>query len=141
MLSLNHSWVAPLVWPGAVYGMQIGIIGDRGVIDIEDMHRDLVLASELPQGAGYKKGESEEMPRHVDFMGSIPFGEYAVGQVWGPVREETNSWFQRLYMGQETPHTTAGEGHQNLLLCMAIDLSAKRGEKLALPLETADFYR
>ena len=141
MLSLNHSWVAPLVWPGAVYGMQIGIIGDRGVIDIEDMHRDLVLASELPQGAGYKKGENEEMPRHVDFMGSIPFGEHAVGQVWGPVREETNSWFQRLYMGQDTPHTTAAEGHQNLLLCMAIDLSAKRGERLALPLETDDFYR
>ena len=55
MLSLNHSWAAPHVWPGAVYGMQVGIIGDRGVIDIEDMHRDLVLASEIPQGAGYKK--------------------------------------------------------------------------------------
>ena len=141
MLSLNHSWVAPLVWPGAVYGMQIGIIGEQGVIDIEDMHRDVVLASELPQGAGYKKGEVDEAPRHVDFMGSIPFGEHAVGQFWGPVREETNAWFQRLYMGQDTPHTTAREGHQNLLLCMAIDLSAKRGEKLALPLETDDFYR
>lgn len=141
MLSLNHSWAAPLVWPGAVYGMQIGIIGDRGVIDIEDMHRDMVLASELPQGAGYKKDVPEETPRHVDFLTSIPFGEHAVGQFWGPVREETNAWFQRLYMGQDTPHTTAAEGHQNLLLCMAIDLAAKRGEKLSLPRELDDFYR
>jgi len=141
MLSLNHSWAAPHVWPGAVYGMQVGIIGDRGVIDIEDMHRDLVLASEIPQGAGYKKDNVEAFPRHVDFLTSIPFGENAVGQFWGPVREETNSWFQRLYMGQETPHTTTREGHLNLLLCMAIDLSAKRGEKLVLPLETDDFYR
>ena len=141
MLSLNHSWAAPHVWPGAVYGMQIGIIGDRGVIDIEDMHRDLVLASEIPQGAGYKKGSAEDIPRHVDFLNSIPFGEHAVGQFWGPVREETNAWFQRLYIGQETPHTTTREGHQNLLLCMAIDLSAKRGEKLSLPLEIDDFYR
>lgn len=143
MLSLNHSWAAPHVWPGAVYGMQIGIIGDRGVIDIEDMHRDLVLASEIPQGAGYKKSGtgSGDLPRHVDFLTSIPFGEHAVGQFWGPVREETNAWFQRLYMGQDTPHTSAREGHQNLLLCMAIDLSAKRGERLALPLETDDFYR
>jgi myo-inositol 2-dehydrogenase/D-chiro-inositol 1-dehydrogenase len=141
MLSLNHSWAAPHVWPGAVYGMQIGIIGERGVIDIEDMHRDLVLASEIPQGAGYKKDSAGELPRHVDFLTSIPFGEHAVGQIWGPVREETNAWFQRLYMGADTPHTSAAEGHQNLLLCMAIDLSARRGERLALPLETDDFYR
>jgi len=141
MLSLNHSWAAPHVWPGAVYGIQIGIIGDRGVIDIEDMHRDLVLASEIPQGAGYKKDSAGEIPRHVDFLTSIPFGEHAVGQIWGPVREETNAWFQRLYMGADTPHTSAAEGHQNLLLCMAIDLSAKRGERLPLPLETDDFYR
>lgn len=143
MLSLNHSWAAPHVWPGAAYGMQIGIIGDRGVIDIEDMHRDLVLASEIPQGAGYKKSGAAggDLPRHVDFLTSIPFGEHAVGQFWGPVREETNAWFQRLYMEQDTPHTSAQEGHRNLLLCMAIDLSARRGEKLSLPRESDDFYR
>jgi myo-inositol 2-dehydrogenase/D-chiro-inositol 1-dehydrogenase len=138
MLSLNHSWAAPQVWPGGVYGMQIGIIGDKGVLDIEDMHRDLVLASELAQGAGYKK-DGDSIARHVDFLGSIPFGEHAVGQVWGPVREETNSWFQRLYMGEATPHTTAREGHANLMLCMAIDLSAARGVRLDLPLDVADY--
>jgi myo-inositol 2-dehydrogenase/D-chiro-inositol 1-dehydrogenase len=136
MLSLTHSWAAPTVWPGGVYGMQVGIMGETGVIDIEDMHRDLVLASERPQGAGYKKDrEGAALERHVDFLGSIPFGETAIGQFWGPVREETVSWFQRLYMGQATPHTTAREGHENLLLCLAIDLAAKRGEKLALPLD------
>ena len=83
MLSLNHSWAAPTVWPGGVYGMQIGIVGDKGVIDIEDMHRDVVLASELPQGAGYRKDAPEAPARHVDFLNSIPFGEYALGQFWG----------------------------------------------------------
>lgn len=141
MLSLNHSWAAPKVWPGGVYGMQIGIMGEIGVIDIEDMHRDLVLASEKPQGAGYKKDDAAAIARHVDFLGSIPFGEHAVGQVWGPVREETNAWFQRLYVGQDTPHTTTREGHENLLLCMAIDLAARRGEKLDLPLDLDDYER
>ncbi|MBT5798777.1 MAG: Gfo/Idh/MocA family oxidoreductase, partial [Alphaproteobacteria bacterium] len=42
VLSINHSWVAPENWPGGVYGMQIGIIGTQGVIDIEDMHRDVI---------------------------------------------------------------------------------------------------
>jgi myo-inositol 2-dehydrogenase/D-chiro-inositol 1-dehydrogenase len=140
MLSLNHSWAAPQVWPGGVYGMQIGIIGDKGVLDIEDMHRDLVLASEFPQDAGYQ-GEGDGLARHVDFLGSIPFGEHAVGQFWGPVREETNSWFQRLYVGQKTPHTTAREGHENLLLCMAIDLAAERGTRLDLPLDLSEYER
>jgi predicted dehydrogenase len=135
VLSLSHSWAAPTVWPGGVYGMQIGIMGDSGVIDIEDMHRDLVLASERPQGAGYKKDrEGAALGRHVDFLGSIPFGEHAVGGIRGPVREETNAWFQRLHRGETTPHTTAREGHENLLLCLAIDLAAKRGEELKLPL-------
>jgi len=139
MLSLSHSWAAPTVWPGGVYGMQVGIVGDKGVIDIEDMHRDLVLASELPQGAGYKRYAPEGPPRHVDFLTSIPFGEYSLGQFWGPLREETNAWFQRLYVGLETPHTTAREGHENLLLCMAIDLAAARGERLELPLALDEF--
>ena len=135
MLSLNHSWAAPTIWPGGVYGMQIGIMGETGIIDIEDMHRDHILASEKPQGAGYKKDrEGAATARHVDFLGSIPFGERAVGDIWGPVREETYSWFQRLSMGTKTPHTTAREGHENLLLCMAIDLAAARGERIELPL-------
>lgn len=36
------------------YGLEIGIGGTRGVIDIEDTHRDAVPASDLGQGAGYK---------------------------------------------------------------------------------------
>ena len=32
--SMNISWALPVVWPGAVYGIEIGIVGDKGVIDI-----------------------------------------------------------------------------------------------------------
>ena len=49
------------------------------------------------------------------------------------MREETNSWFQRLYTGQETPHASAADGHRNLLLTMAMDLSARRGAAVDLP--------
>ena len=27
----------------------------------------------------------------------------------GPMREETNSWFSRIYLGKDTPHATAEE--------------------------------
>ncbi len=132
--SMNISWSLPEVWPGAVYGIEIGIVGSEGVIDIEDTHRDVVLASNVAQGAGYAPdGFSPGAPRHVDFLTSYPPGDLHDGQLWGPMREETNAWYQRLYTGQRTPHATAADGHRNLLLTMAMDLSAKRGEPVPLP--------
>jgi myo-inositol 2-dehydrogenase / D-chiro-inositol 1-dehydrogenase len=52
VFSMNINWALPEVWPGAVYGLEIGIVGTKGVIDIEDTHRDVIIASELAQGAG-----------------------------------------------------------------------------------------
>ncbi|MBX2885823.1 MAG: Gfo/Idh/MocA family oxidoreductase [Granulosicoccus sp.] len=134
--SMNISWALPVVWPGAVYGIEIGIVGDKGVIDIEDTHRDLVLASDVAQGAGYApQGFEPGAPRHVDFLTSYPPGDLHDGQLWGPMREETNAWFQRVYAGQSTPHATAAEAHRNLLMTMAMDVSAIRGEPVALPVD------
>ncbi|MGH6895787.1 MAG: Gfo/Idh/MocA family protein [Geminicoccaceae bacterium] len=137
--SMNISWALPVVWPGAVYGLEIGIVGTKGVIDIEDTHRDLVLASEIAQGAGYSpEGFAPGAGRQVDFLTSYPPGDLYAGQLWGPMREETNAWFQRLYTGQSTPHASAADGHRNLLLTMAMDLSARRGAPVDLPADPAE---
>jgi len=136
--SMNISWALPVVWPGAVYGLEIGIVGTKGVIDVEDTHRDLVLASELPQGAGYSpEGFRPGFDRHVDFLTSYPPGDLYDGQLWGPMREETNAWFARLHTGLRTPHASAADGHRNLMLTMAMDLSAARGAPVKLPTEPA----
>jgi len=140
--SMNISWALPIVWPGAVYGLEIGIVGTKGVITVDDTHRDLVLASEKPQWSGYRpEGYKPEYERHVEFLTSFPAGDIAYGQMWGPIREETNSWFTHLYMGIETPHATAWDGHRNLVLTMAMGLSAERGVPLKLPLDEEEFYK
>jgi myo-inositol 2-dehydrogenase / D-chiro-inositol 1-dehydrogenase len=133
--SMNINWALPTVWPGAVYGLEIGIVGTRGVIDIEDTHRDVILATEIPQPAGYtSKGFAPDAPRHIDFIGSYPPGDISDGLLWGPMREETLSWYNRLTTGVSTPHATASDGHRNLLLTMAMDSSARIGESIALPI-------
>ncbi len=140
--SMNISWALPHVWPGAVYGLQVGIVGTEGVIDIEDTHRDLVMATEKPIGAGYtSRNYKPEFERHVDFLTSYPAGDMNDGQLWGPMREETNCWFGRIHAGLKTPHASAAEGHRNLLLTMAMDLSAKRGTEIKLPLNLDEFYK
>ena len=134
--SMVISWALPIVWPGAVYGLEIGIVGETGVLDIEDTHRDVIVASEHPQGPGYRpKGFEAGQPRHVDFVGSYPPGDYGQYGLWGPMREETDSWYSRLASGRPTQHATARDGHRNLLLTMAIDLSARTGQQVQLPVD------
>ncbi|MGE0256198.1 MAG: Gfo/Idh/MocA family protein [Alphaproteobacteria bacterium] len=139
LFSMNMSWALPTHWPGAVYGLEIGIVGTDGVIDIEDTHRDVILATAKPQGAAYNPdGWAPESTRHVDFLTSFPPGDIHMGQLWGPMREETNAWFGRLYTGMATPHATPQDGHRNLVLTKAMDLSARRGAPVKLPVDLAE---
>ncbi|MEE9256545.1 MAG: Gfo/Idh/MocA family oxidoreductase [bacterium] len=132
--SMSISWALPVVWPGSVYSLEIGIVGTEGVLTIDDTHRDMVLASERDLPAGY----TPEITRNVDFLTSYPPGDIAFGQLWGPMREETNAWYQRIHVGLETPHATAADGHRNLMMTMAMDLSAKRGQAVKLPVDPAE---
>ncbi|MBO31819.1 MAG: oxidoreductase [Rhodospirillaceae bacterium] len=141
LFSMNICWALPEVWPGTVYGLEIGIVGEKGVIDIEDTHRDLVLATEEKLPGGYISGGYEAPERHVDFLTSYPPGDLWNNQLYGPMREETIGWFSRIMMGTPTPHATAKEGHNNLLHTMAMDLSAKTGKEIALPIDPEEFYK
>lgn len=137
--NLTISWALPETWPGAVYGLEIGVVGTTGVLDIEDTHRDLIVASSEPLGrhAGYDPRSLEPTPRYVDFLGSKPYGDHTENGFWGPMREETMTWFNRLAMGVPTHHATAADGHRNLLITMAMDKSARTGRPVGLPPDPA----
>jgi len=140
IFSMNISWALPVEWPGSVYGLEIGIVGTEGVIDIEDTHRDLVLATQNKLPAGYNtKNFTPPSDRYVDFLTSYPPGDIYDEQFWGPMREETQSWLNRVYYGISTPHATARNGHINLVLTMAMDLSDKEGKEITLPEDLENF--
>jgi len=101
---------------------------------IDDTHRDRVLATDKTQNEGYLPDSS----RRVDFLTSYPVGDMALGELRGPMREETNSWLTRLALGLKTQHATAAEAHNRLMLTKAIDLSAKRKRPVKLPIGPED---
>ena len=131
---LNISWALPVTWPGAVYSLEVGITGTEGVLTIDDTHRDMVLAVSKPQDEGYAPDKS----RLVDFMGSYPPGDMALGELRGPMREETDSWLNRVALGLPTQAATAAEAHNRLMLTKALDLSARRKQPVRLPLEPGE---
>ncbi len=131
--SLYHasiSWALPTVWPGAVYSLEVGIVGTEGVLTIDDTHRDIVLATSIAQSEGY----APDTGRRVDFLGSYPPGDMALGELRGPMREETEQWLNRLSVGVPTQHATAAEAHNRLMLTKAFDLSAKLKRVVTLPI-------
>lgn len=54
------------------------------------------------------------------------------------MREETNSWLSRVALGQPTPHATAADGHNRLMLTKALDLSARLKCPVKLPITPED---
>ena len=131
---LSMSWAMPVTWPAAVYSLEVGISGTTGVLTIDDTHRDIVLAVSKPQAEGY----NPDATRLVDFMGSYPPGDMALGELRGPMAEETMSWLNRVSLGLPTPAATVEEAHRNLMLTKALDLSAKLKGPVKLPIETED---
>jgi myo-inositol 2-dehydrogenase/D-chiro-inositol 1-dehydrogenase len=135
--SLYHaviSWALPVVWPGAVYSLEVGITGTEGVLTIDDTHRDIVLATSKAQGEGYAPAEE----RRVDFLGSYPPGDIALGELRGPMREETEQWLNRISLGLTTQHATAAEAHNRLMLTKAFDKSARLKRAIPLPIESEE---
>jgi predicted dehydrogenase len=131
--SLYHaaiSWALPVVWPGAVYSLEVGITGTEGVLTIDDTHRDIVLATTRSQDEGYAPAAE----RRVDFLGSYPPGDIALGELRGPMREETEQWLNRISLGLTTQHATAAEAHNRLMLTKAFDLSARLKRAVPLPI-------
>ncbi len=54
------------------------------------------------------------------------------------MREETNAWYARIALAQQTPHATAAEAHDRLMLTKAMDLSAARKSAIPLPITPKD---
>jgi myo-inositol 2-dehydrogenase / D-chiro-inositol 1-dehydrogenase len=135
--SLYHasiSWALPTVWPGAVYSLEVGIVGTEGVLTIDDTHRDMVLATTKAQSEGY----APDAARRVDFLGSYPPGDIALGELRGPMRDETEQWLNRLSVDVPTQHATAAEAHNRLMLTKAFDLSARLKRAVPLPISADD---
>ena len=58
----------------------------------------------------------------------------ALGELRGPMREETDSFLNRVSLGLPTQAATAAEAHNRLMLTKALDLSAKLKQPVKLPL-------
>ena len=120
-----------MTWPGAVYSLEVGIVGTDGVLTIDDTHRDMVLAVSKPQAEGYEP-DATPAGRFPRQLSARRHGARRIARADGG---RDRSWLNRVALGLPTPAATVEEAHNNLMLTKALDLSAKRKQPVKLPLD------
>lgn len=87
------SWELPPQYPAYHASLQADLFGTRGVIRIDDTHRDFIVSSEAPVAGLYAPDTPNLSVQHV-FMGTFPPGGEAFDQFWGCARDETEAFLE-----------------------------------------------
>ena len=99
---------------------------------IDDDHLDHLIYSEKGIPHAYVPDHGVNMA----FLGSNTAGDWACGDFWGPLANETRAWLDHLVTGAPTVHATPQQARVTLETTIAIERAAATGQAIRLPLET-----
>ncbi|MFQ5861264.1 MAG: Gfo/Idh/MocA family protein [Dehalococcoidia bacterium] len=127
--TMGVTWLIPEKHPAYSAIMELELFGTEGLISVDDSHRDFLVVPEQPV-----QFQSWKPPLDIAFMGTAMPGEWALGEFWGPMKEETSSFISAVTAGRPAPLATGEQGRQALELTLAADRSAQEGRPVGLPL-------
>jgi predicted dehydrogenase len=128
VVSFGVSYALPARYPTLGQSDRVELLGAEGTMIIDDDHMDHVLYSDRGVPHAYVPDHQVNMA----FLGSNTAGDWAVGDFWGPLGNETRAWLDGLVTGAPTVHTTPDEARLNLQTTLAIEHSARTGEAVRL---------
>jgi predicted dehydrogenase len=129
VLSFGISYALPSRYPTLGQSDRVELLGTEGAMIIDDDHLDHLLYSERGIPHAYVPDHQVNMA----FLGSNTAGDWAVGDFWGPLANETRAWLDHLVTGQPTVHTTPQQARLNLVTTLAIEQAAATGERVHIP--------
>jgi predicted dehydrogenase len=132
VINLGVSYALPEKYPTLGQSDRVELLGAEGTMIIDDDHLDHMIYSDRGIPHAYVPDHQVNMA----FLGSNTAGDWAVGDFWGPLGNETRAWLDHLVTGQPTVHTTPDQARVNLETTLAIERSARTGQSVRLPLET-----
>jgi len=131
VIDFGVSYALPAKYPTHGQSDRVELLGTDGTMMIDDDHMDHVLYTDKGIPHAYVPDHAVNMA----FLGSTTPGDWAVGDFWGPLGNETRAWLDHLVTGQPTVHTTPEQAIINLETTIAIERSARTGQPVRLPLE------
>lgn len=127
--SLGVSYALPEKYPALGHAARVEVLGTEGVMILDDDHTDQLMYSEKGVPHVYLPDHSVNMV----FLQSGTPGDWALGDFWGPIANETRAWLDHLALGKPCVLATAPEARRTLEVTLAIERSAASGKPVALP--------
>jgi predicted dehydrogenase len=131
VINFGVSYALPARYPTLGQSDRVELLGAEGTMIIDDDHMDHLLYSDKGIPHAYVPDHHVNMA----FLGSNTAGDWAVGDFWGPLGNETRAWLDYLVTGNPTVHTTPQEARRNLETTLAIERAVATGQSVRLPLE------
>jgi len=128
VVNFGIGYALPANYPTQGQSDRVELLGTEGTMIVDDDHMEHLLFSEKGIPHPYVPGHSIEMA----FLGSNTAGDWAMGDFWGPLGNETRAWLDFLATGRPSIHCTADEAMRNLKVTYAIERAAATGEVVRL---------
>jgi predicted dehydrogenase len=131
VINLGVSYALPARYPTLGQSDRFELLGSDGTMIIDDDHMDHILFSDRGIPHAYVPDHSVNMA----FLGSNTAGDWACGDFWGPLGNETRAWLDHLVTGAPTMHTTPEQARLNLETTIAIERAVASGSSIRIPLK------
>ncbi len=131
-VNFGISYSLPAQYPTQGQSGRVELLGMEGTMMVDDDHKEHLLFTEQGVPHPYVPGHKLQLA----FLGSNSAGDWALGNFWGSLGNETRAWLDHLVTGAPTAHTTPEQARVNLETTVAIERSVATGQAVRLPLET-----
>ena len=106
VVNLGMSYALPEKYPALGHAARVEVLGTEGVMILDDDHTDQLMYSEKGVPHVYLPDHAVNMV----FLQSGTPGDWALGEFWGPIANETRAWLDHLAMGKPCALATPREG-------------------------------
>jgi predicted dehydrogenase len=134
--NLGISYALPEKYPALGHAARVELLGTEGVILLDDDHTDQLMYSEKGVPHVYLPDHDVNMV----FLQSGTPGDWALGEFWGPIANETRAWLDHLALGKPCALATPQQARATLEATLAIEYSMATGGAVTLPLKDKNFF-
>jgi predicted dehydrogenase len=130
VVNLGVSYALPEKYPALGHAARVELVGTGGVMILDDDHTDQLMYTEVGIPHVY-------LPDHVVnmvFLQSGTPGDWALGEFWGPIANETRAWLDHLATGRSCTLATPQDARATLEATLGIEHSMRIGMPVTLPL-------
>ena len=128
VINFGISYALPANYPTQGQSDRVELLGADGTMIIDDDHMEHLIFSEKGIPHPYVPGHSVNLA----FLGSNSAGDWAVGDFWGPLGNETRAWLDFLSTGRPSVHATPEQAILNLRTTYAIERAVATGQAVRL---------